>query len=549
MKKISLSTLTGFLFFSSAVALAQPIQVDLDGRRLQFDQPPAMVGGRLMVPLRGIFEALQAEVLYDGPTRSIKATKGSKVVELTLGSREARIDGRPVFLDVPADTLGGRTMVPLRFVSESLGAEVKWNGATRTVALSGDGGSIESPADPPAPSSGTRPKIEGITHNGTRNLNAGDRLDIVITGDSGGEASFEILGALRPQSVPEVRPGRYETRYTIPAGLEVDRGVLLGRISRGGLESTQEARRTITIKSGSNSTPVNDTQGFSLQPAANSQGHGSRPQFRVVFPQPIQFNTTRMFIDGVDITRNLSFLGDREAQFQPTFDLSQGNHQAEIEATSSAGQRLNQRWSFQVGGANPVVTQLGTVNLSASTGNTGQNVGVTVSGPHGGQATFDLASGRGMPMQEIQPGQYQGSYLVQAGDSGVGRAQVQLRTQDGRILSGQSANTISFNPTLQQGGLTINNLTDGQTVPVNFTLNGQGRAGSQVTVTVSYLKPDVVSVLTGRQESFTLQGGVGGGGNYSIPINLSAVPARGEVTLTVRDSVGSQAVVRRVRRQ
>src|SRR5690606_36062351 len=149
---------------------AQDISVQLDGRSLQFDQPPARIGGRLLVPLRGIFEALQADVVYDGPTRSIQATKGSRVVQLQLGSRTAIIDGRTTYLDVPADTVGGRTMVPLRFVSEALGADVKWEGATKTVRLSSTGGADTNPPPNDNPPSADGPRIDRVFHSATRTV-------------------------------------------------------------------------------------------------------------------------------------------------------------------------------------------------------------------------------------------------------------------------------------------------------------------------------------------------------------------------------------------
>ena len=55
---------------------------------------------------------------------------------LYIGKKVARVDGQPVTLDVPATTYRGRTMVPLRFISESMGAQVNWEPAYNTVAIS-----------------------------------------------------------------------------------------------------------------------------------------------------------------------------------------------------------------------------------------------------------------------------------------------------------------------------------------------------------------------------------------------------------------------------
>ncbi|HIB64000.1 MAG TPA: copper amine oxidase N-terminal domain-containing protein, partial [Phycisphaerales bacterium] len=227
-KKFIISSLTFCLL--SAPAWAQGISVELDGRQLYFDQPPAMMGGRLLVPLRGIFEALKADVVYDGATRSIQATKGSRVVQLQLGSRTAVIDGRTLFLDVPADTIGGRTMVPLRFVSEALGADVKWEGSTKTVRLSSTGGqeSVDTGnSNTTPPESANGPKIDTVFHNGTTVLQPGKTLDVIVYGEPGGTATFEILGVTSQISLPEVSSGKYQTRWTIPNGMVVEKGVLL----------------------------------------------------------------------------------------------------------------------------------------------------------------------------------------------------------------------------------------------------------------------------------------------------------------------------------
>jgi hypothetical protein len=111
------------------------IQVELNGRPLHFDVAPTQVSGRTMVPLRGIFESLGAQVNWDAPTRTITATKGTTDVRLSIGNPRATVNGQTVLLDAPAMILNGSTMVPLRFIGEALGADVKWLQATETVSI------------------------------------------------------------------------------------------------------------------------------------------------------------------------------------------------------------------------------------------------------------------------------------------------------------------------------------------------------------------------------------------------------------------------------
>jgi len=117
-------------------ALAQSnIKVTLNGTLLSFDVPPQTIDGRTMVPMRAIFEALGAEVRWDGATQTIRATEGEKVITMQLGNPRMTIDGKELILDVPPQTVNGRTMVPVRAVSEGLDADVTWVSSTRTVEI------------------------------------------------------------------------------------------------------------------------------------------------------------------------------------------------------------------------------------------------------------------------------------------------------------------------------------------------------------------------------------------------------------------------------
>jgi len=115
----------------------ESISVILDGRWLTFDRPPVMESGRVLVPLRAIFEALGAGVQYLPETAEIIAVKPDTltVIQLRVGQSVAYKNGVAVSLDVPARVIDGRSLVPLRFVSEALGASVSWDEITSTVSI------------------------------------------------------------------------------------------------------------------------------------------------------------------------------------------------------------------------------------------------------------------------------------------------------------------------------------------------------------------------------------------------------------------------------
>lgn len=113
-------------------------RVRLNGQPLATSVAPLVQNGRTLVPMRDIFEALGATVVWNPNTRAIRAQKGPTEVWLQIGNNTARVDRQPKVLDEAPQLYGGSTLVPLRFVSEALGANVRWNNATRVVAIRTD---------------------------------------------------------------------------------------------------------------------------------------------------------------------------------------------------------------------------------------------------------------------------------------------------------------------------------------------------------------------------------------------------------------------------
>lgn len=126
------------LSFTGKDALAaDPIRVFVDDVMVQFpDQAPFINSdNRTMVPARFVSEALRAEVEWNEETRQVIVKHKNRNILLTIGVRVAWVDSRQVSLDTAPSILGGRTMVPLRFVSECLGAEVVWDGDYQIVYI------------------------------------------------------------------------------------------------------------------------------------------------------------------------------------------------------------------------------------------------------------------------------------------------------------------------------------------------------------------------------------------------------------------------------
>lgn len=128
-------TLILAIFPLSIQAASAPPTVILDRKPLSFDVPPTIINGRTLVPFREIFEGLGATLEWDGKTQTVVASKGLVKVQVTVGETEAFKNGKSVMLEVPAAVINGRTMVPLRFVSEAMGSIVDWEGASRTITI------------------------------------------------------------------------------------------------------------------------------------------------------------------------------------------------------------------------------------------------------------------------------------------------------------------------------------------------------------------------------------------------------------------------------
>lgn len=112
------------------------ISVRVDGKRVDFaNTQPMEINNRVLVPLRGVFEQMGATVRWIPANREVVAMRGSDEVRLYIGDRTAHVNGRSVRLDVPARIIRGSTMVPIRFVSEALGADVGWLAASRLVTI------------------------------------------------------------------------------------------------------------------------------------------------------------------------------------------------------------------------------------------------------------------------------------------------------------------------------------------------------------------------------------------------------------------------------
>jgi len=171
-----------------SIAFAEaPPSIFINGTQLVTENPPVIENDRTLVPLRACFEALNQQVNWNGSDRSI--TSGN--IWLQIDNNIAKVGETTVTLDVPAKLINDRTYVPLRFIAESLGKDVKWNGAENRVDIS-DKPVITNPTDTVTPDTEKVDLIKGTPKVGKFQL--GYTYAITVTGDlNAGVTNVEVI--------------------------------------------------------------------------------------------------------------------------------------------------------------------------------------------------------------------------------------------------------------------------------------------------------------------------------------------------------------------
>lgn len=196
------------LLLQTQAQAAAGISVYIDGSRLATDQAPVTIKGRVMLPMRAIFEALGAKVSWNGAQQTVTAQKDGTKIVLKMKSKAAMINNESILLDVPAQSVKGRTMVPVRFVSEALGQEVNWNSRSKIVTITTSGGDDVPGSSDPYPVSYVTGRDVGdagdgrdleISFSKSSNESRVDHYRVFVV-KSGNASSFNLTAAQRVPS-------------------------------------------------------------------------------------------------------------------------------------------------------------------------------------------------------------------------------------------------------------------------------------------------------------------------------------------------------------
>ncbi|HVB09505.1 MAG TPA: stalk domain-containing protein, partial [Bacillota bacterium] len=202
-------------------------QATVNGKAVPLDVPPMIVGGRTLVPLRFLGDAIGAQVGWNGQSRQVTFTTSAHTVTLTIDQATATVDGQSVTLDVPPTIVGGRTLVPLRFVAEKLGGSVGFDAATMGITVSfaaGAGGNTNTSGGNTSLGAGAKPtggSCTGVTVGASTAQVAGQGR--IIFDYNGGAGTIETVdpttGAITGQTTyPILQTMRYDPATGNTAG-------------------------------------------------------------------------------------------------------------------------------------------------------------------------------------------------------------------------------------------------------------------------------------------------------------------------------------------
>lgn len=227
---VLLFVLSGLLVspVSNTATADQEVQVFIDGKRLELDDPPIIQEGRVLVPMRHFFAALGADVSWDEANRIAVGTRAGVEVRIPIDSTEPTVDGETVKIDVAAQITNGRTYIPLRFVGEALGVEVRWDEEARRIDIT------------------VEPDLSGVTGwtVGNRDQDGVSTAVILHTNDGGANWTEQDI----PETVKGLQGTDISAADDLTAWATVGDGAWYDEESRGAILHTDDGGLTWSVQ-------------------------------------------------------------------------------------------------------------------------------------------------------------------------------------------------------------------------------------------------------------------------------------------------------------
>jgi len=342
----------GFVLGQSPV-VAQPVTVMVGGQPLYLQPGPIERAGRVFVPMRSIFERLGATVVYD--SGAINATKGGTTVGLRIGTTRVVVDGEVQHLDVAPFIVGATTYVPLRFVAQSLGAQVGYDGATRVVAIEPVGGPVRPiqpipimPPNPPAIA------IQVRAQQPAPGASIGNRFPTISAQFSHRADPGSVRVWLDGNDITS-RSGVSESGFSYgpPAPLYV--GGHTVRVAGYGAHGLHFDRSWSFTVAGQAPPPVTPIELRAIQPPRGASIANRFVTISAEFTRPVEVGSVRVWLDGNNITSR-SGLSQTGFSYGPPAPLNFGSHTVRVAGRGLGGLDFDRSWSFATSGSPPPVT-------------------------------------------------------------------------------------------------------------------------------------------------------------------------------------------------
>lgn len=520
-----------------AAGFAQNISVIIDGQPVAFNgMQPTKINGRVLVPLRGVMEKLGAYVGWEPRTRTVSANKPGVDLVLHLGDRNATVNGQNVRLDVPPQEIRGSTMVPLRFVGEALGAEVKWDNATYTVNITTTAATNPNEYTPPNGNNNNNNNTGTVSitsfdvdHRGT--ARGGEILKFTLIGTPNGQATFSIPGVIQDVAMTETQSGVYTGSFRVPAKspINISEASAIARLKVGNAEKLIQSGDTLAFD---NQAP--ELQ--SLTPEPGTRVTRDRPNISATFDDStgsgIDPTTVELMIDGRRATGDAQ-VTERFISYRPDRALESGRHEVILTAKDRAGNPVSKTWDFRVVGNSDVIKSF-THDAENKDLLPGTEVTFTLVGEPGGTATFNIGDrNRDRRMQEVEPGRYVGTYTIRRNDT-IDNLPVtaKLTTKEGDTFTYEAATRLRANlRSLEAPEFTAPE--DNDKVGNQVTFKGTAAPGSKVQIKIDYIK-SALGFLNLRGTVAELEVTADEKGNWKTdPIDMNTGLGGGSVTFNV----------------
>ncbi|RYZ74664.1 MAG: copper amine oxidase N-terminal domain-containing protein [Proteobacteria bacterium] len=480
MRRVMLTTLATVALATTGAA--QTIRVTVNGDPVTFNGVgPQSVGGRILVPLRGVMEKLGAYVGFDGPSKTVTANRGDVDLTLILGERTARLNGRAVTLDVPAQQVRGSTLVPLRFMGEALGAQVLWDAPSMTVQILTDGASPTPNPDNPTSGGGNTVDIDNFSIEApTGGLKVGSIVRFLLRGEPGGVANVQVPGLADRIPLREVSRGRYEGEYRVTANSSgLSGGAAIASLKVGSRERLIQSSENVRVDS--NMPVIED-----LVPATNTRTAQNRPNISASYIDEgtgVDRAQVKLTLDGDDVTRSAN-VTDRFVSYRPEKALKAGKHEVVLTVRDRTGNVAKQTWSFTVGNQADVVRAFNT----DGTGDVrpGDVISFTLVGDPGATVVANVKGKiKNLPLRETRPGEYTGQYTVRSNDQFFNdKVTARFKSKDGEVYNVDATERLAANARPKAPSIT--SPADGATIGDSVTFKGKAAPGSKVRIQVAY---------------------------------------------------------------